>query len=166
VAEAELGDPLAVSFLDGPGSSSALNSTTTITNPSSTASVTTQPAETATTTSKRSAADKPRAPSPTLIISEAIASPTNTTFGAATAAPLRASAQSNGAPPHKPTPAPNEKDSITLIKKENGKNRDAHRLVGAIGVGKALKRPASAVSGGVKENGNGMEKRKKGLKRL
>jgi hypothetical protein len=158
---------LAVSFLDGPGSSSALSSTrTTITNPSSTASVTTQPAETATTTSKRSAADKPRAPSPTLITSEAIVSPTNTTLSAATAAPLRASAQSNGAPPLKPTPALNEKDSITFIKKENGKNRDAHRLIGAIGVGKTLKRPASAVSGGVKENGNGMEKRKKGLKRL
>ncbi|KAG8764786.1 hypothetical protein FRC16_008283, partial [Serendipita sp. 398] len=81
--------------------------------------------------------------------------------------PLRTSAQSNGAP--RSSPAPNEKDatppSSSSTKKALSAMRESYKIPGT-GVGKTLKRPASAVAGGVKENGSGLEKRKKGLKRL
>jgi len=88
--------------------------------------------------------------------------------GTTLAAPLQVSAHSNGAPPRS-SPAP-EKEGANAVdaakkaatgKEQSTKGKDAVRTTG---VGKALKRPASAVSGGVKVEGG--EKKKKGLKRL
>ena len=77
--------------------------------------------------------------------------------------PLRSSAQSNGAP--RLSPAPNEKEPAptSATGAATGKSKDKESAKAG---GKAVKRPASAVSGGVKEKGNGADKRKKGLKRL
>ena len=70
------------------------------------------------------------------------------------------------------SPAPNEKDlttgsaaSLDTKRKISSSSKESTKLPGT-GVGKSLKRPASAVAGGIKENGSGSEKRKKGLKRL
>lgn len=99
------------------------------------------------------------------------AAPISTSSSTTLAVPLQVSAQSNGAPP-RTSPAPEKegvnatgavkKDTASKDKEQSStKGKDA---VKTTGVGKALKRPASAVSGGVKVEGG--EKKKKGLKRL
>ncbi|KAG9055661.1 hypothetical protein FS842_001561 [Serendipita sp. 407] len=136
--ESATNDPLSISFLDAPSSGQSLSTATSDASSSRTSTTTTQPSE----------------------------SPANDVV-AGMVPPLRTSAQSNGAP--RSSPAPNEKDAIppssSSTKKALSAMRESYKIPGT-GVGKTLKRPASAVAGGVKENGSGLEKRKKGLKRL
>lgn len=138
-------DPLSISFLDGPSTSNAAVASTS----------------------------RDLAPSiaATTRLRQGSASPTFSTLVLPSVPPLRSSAQSNGAP--RLSPAPNEKDSTTGptatsidSKKMSSGSKDSSTKLPGTGVGKSLKRPASAVAGGIKENGSGSEKRKKGLKRL
>ena len=182
----ELEGPMGISFLDSLGPSESLFSAVPSTSASSSrtgpssasASTSSRPMVYSPSSPKRAASPEgsssgpPTSPAVTpLLPSVTPLSPSPTPVGLPIP-PLRSSAQSNGAPRLSPAPSgSNEKEPISTAngaKKDGSKSKDGKDGAKVPGgsSGKAVKRPASAVSGGVKEKGNGAEKRKKGLKRL
>lgn len=162
-------DPLFSSEpLFGPSFADSAPSTST-SKPRATKSRTRQPSQPASDSPTISSVTLPASSStPTAAITPSSAF-ISTSGSAPSAVPLQVSAQSNGAPPRS-SPAPEKEGTNATTKKDaSGKDKEQSGAKGkealkTTGVGKTLKRPASAVSGGVKVEGG--EKKKKGLKRL